>query len=57
MAPAVTSYLFLAVNDINRADNGGRFTVNISAVPEPASMSMAALGLIAVAFAARRRRA
>lgn len=54
-APTVASYLFLAVNDINRADNGGTFHVSISAVPEPSPMIMAALGWVALALAARRK--
>lgn len=45
----------LSVNGSNVFENSGNGTLNATAVPEPATMFLGGLGLIAFGFAARRR--
>jgi len=55
-APSGGGYLMFSVNDnANRSDNFGSFAVNFTAVPEPVSFLLAAVGLFTVAFDRGRR--
>jgi hypothetical protein len=55
VAPAGATFLFLAVNGINRGDNSGSFTANVASVPEPSSLTMVGIAAVSLGGVARRR--
>lgn len=52
-APTTGADLKHSVNDSSYPDNGGKFVVNVAAVPEPATWAMMLLGASGVGFALR----
>jgi hypothetical protein len=48
-APVGASFLFVAVNDINRFDNSGSFTASINSVPEPSTLTLFGIAALCVA--------
>jgi hypothetical protein len=57
--PTGATYIFFSPNDTNFVDNSdpnGNYGVSITAVPEPASWALVAVGLSAMGYASRRRK-